>query len=564
MPTAPFDKSRFNTLFQQMISEMTALDHTNVPKIEEIVREFCKMFRLCKGITYLYENPEREARGEAEVQCCFDTGEEGVPVISHRVLTNVMTIAHMTVYMTPDQPPLTEEEYQHCDLVMRTVVSFMSRNRMRNLVEKLAYTDDVGYPNIRRLMSAIMQKYGNRPLKDVAAVNYNLRHFSLVNQQIGRKAGDEVMRNHFRTVCSIAGEDSVCTRLGGDNFVAIFRKEQLDEMLGFLSEGSVPYGTDGETVTLACSVGAYCYPDGTIIRVPSDIMEKIVSAFRVAQSGGKEHVVFYDNRIHERKERVMRIQQLFPEALRKEEFHVFYQPKVNIETGELFGAEALCRWFHGDKMITPGEFIPVLEQTTDICKLDFLMLELVCRDIMRWKREGRQLVRISVNLSRKHMMDSNLTQSIMQIIDCYQVPHDLIEIELTETTTDVEFRDLKRVVNSLQSEGIITSVDDFGVGYSSLTLLRAIPWNVLKIDRSFLPLDDEASDSPSSTMFRHVVSMAKALGIECITEGVETRRQVEILRENGCTHAQGFYFDKPLPVEAFEQRLDRPGYPIAT
>ncbi len=160
------------------------------------------------------------------------------------------------------------------------------------------------------------------------------------------------------------------------------------------------------------------------------------------------------------------------------------------------------------------------------------------------------------------MIDVDLLQHILEIINRHNVPHEFIEIELTETTTDVEFRDLKRIVSGLQQEGIYTSVDDFGMGYSSLNLIRDIPWNVLKIDRSFLPLDGENADSTRSVMFKSVVSMAKELGLECIAEGVETKKQVEVMLDNDCLIAQGFFFDKPLPLEEFEKRLSHKNYDI--
>jgi EAL domain-containing protein (putative c-di-GMP-specific phosphodiesterase class I) len=222
----------------------------------------------------------------------------------------------------------------------------------------------------------------------------------------------------------------------------------------------------------------------------------------------------------------------------------------------------LCRWIRDGEVISPADFIPVLEETNDICKLDFYMLDKVCQDIRKWLDQGRRVVRVSVNLSRKHIMDSRLLDNIIGIIDRNNVPHEYIEIELTETNTDVGFRDLKLVVSGLQSAHIYTSVDDFGMGYSSLNLLRVIPWNVLKVDRSFLPLDDEDADSIRSIMFKHVVTMAKELGLECIVEGVETPAQLCTLRENNCDLAQGYLFDKPLPVDEFVTRLDKRLYEL--
>ena len=191
------------------------------------------------------------------------------------------------------------------------------------------------------------------------------------------------------------------------------------------------------------------------------------------------------------------------------------------------------------------------------------MIDSVCADIRRWLDNGFEPVRVSVNLSRKHLVNTDLLSDIFSIIDRNNVPHDYIEIELTETTTDVEFRVLKEVVSGLQANGICTSVDDFGMGYSSLNLIREIPWNVLKIDRCFLPADDESEESITSLMYRHVVAMALDMGLECITEGVETAKQIKILRGNHCLFAQGFIFDKPLPKEQFEELLGTHRYDIS-
>ena len=191
------------------------------------------------------------------------------------------------------------------------------------------------------------------------------------------------------------------------------------------------------------------------------------------------------------------------------------------------------------------------------------MLEQVCGHLRKWLDGGKKPGRISVNFSRRHMTNAQLVDDIIEIIDRYNVPHKYIEIELTETTTDVEFKDLKRVVENLQEHGIGTSVDDFGMGYSSLNLIRVVPWNVLKVDRIFVPMDNESKDSIRSVMFKYVIAMAKELGLECIIEGVETRAQLEMLRDIGCEEVQGYLFDKPLPLDEFEKRLDMERYDIS-
>jgi len=303
-------------------------------------------------------------------------------------------------------------------------------------------------------------------------------------------------------------------------------------------------------------------PDGFTVNSPDDIMTKIMSSFHVAKTGDQGDIVFYSEMLMSAREKANRIMKMFPIALKDEEFHVYYQPKVNLVTGEICGAEALCRWFHEGKIVPPTEFIPILEECDDICKLDFHILDQVCRHIRKWLDEGRRAVRVSVNLSRRHIVNPELAKTLIDIIDRNGVPHEYIEIELTETTTDVGFRDLKRVVEELQKKHICTSVDDFGMGYSSLNLIRVIPWDVLKIDKNFLPLDEEADDSVRSIMCKYVIAMAKDMGLECIVEGVETPAQLKRLRENGCDEAQGYLFDKPMPLEEFEKRLDMVKYEI--
>ncbi len=553
---------RFYELLEQLVTAMTDYDIVDISHIESLLIEISSMFRLSKAVTHVYRNPKEEKRGNGETLCCYDTGREGEPILTFRVVTSVMSIVTMTAYMSPDTEPLTESERQKVELCMRTTISFISNRRLRDIVYELAFFDDSGYPNLRSLNNYLAEMIETGGYRGKAAIRYNLRHFTIVNQEIGRPAGDIAIRNHFNAVKGMIGKSGKLFRLGGDNFIAICKQDKLEKLLSYLNEANVIYSTDGNScVHISTSAGYFVIPDDFTVRAPGDIMERIITAFQYAQSGGNGHIVRHTDELVRKKSKSMRVQQNFPDALRNEEFHVFYQPKVNINTGELCGAEALCRWFRNGSIVPPNDFIPVLEETNDICKLDLYMLEHVCQDIRRWLDSGFNVVRVSVNLSRKHMMNANLLQAIIEIIDRYSIPHEYIEIELTETTTDVEFRDLKRVVGGLQQAGIRTSVDDFGMGYSSLNLIREIPWDVLKIDRSFLPVEGDGTESTRSIMFKHVVAMAKNMGLECIAEGVETQDQLDILRENRCDLAQGFLFDPPLPVDKFEQRMKIMTYP---
>ncbi|MBR4627462.1 MAG: GGDEF domain-containing protein [Ruminococcus sp.] len=553
--------ARYFSLLEELLDELTKQENYDTDVICEILSRICILFRICRGQTEFYQNTAREKLGHGEIRKCYDTGEECEPVLIRRIVTPSKAVVKICVYMTKGTEPLNEVERKRVLNVMLVIMSFVSRIRLQNVVERFAYYDEAGYPNIRAFMRQLETVYQNCRLVGFTAVHFNLRRFTLINQEIGRAAGDIAMRGYISMIEKIVGESGIVCRLGGDNFVSLFENRFTDEMVAAFKGCPVVYEEASEKrIKVSASAGIFCVPEGFVFNHPGDVMSIITYTSNIAKNGGKDSIIFFNESYVAEKEKAMHIQQAFPEAVRNEEFKVFYQPKIDVMTGELSGAEALCRWLRDGRIVPPAEFIPILEQNTDICKLDFYMLEHVCADIRRWLDEGRNVVRVSVNLSRKHMMDVDLLQHLLSIIDSYNVPHEYIEIELTETVADVEFRELKRTVKGLQQEGVFTSVDDFGMGYSSLNLLREMPWNVLKVDKSFLP--EDASDKKRLVMFRYVVALANELGLECIAEGVETKEQLDILRENNCLHAQGYFFDKPLPVADFEARLDVHRYTI--
>jgi EAL domain-containing protein (putative c-di-GMP-specific phosphodiesterase class I) len=402
---------------------------------------------------------------------------------------------------------------------------------------------------------------GEGRLPQMNAMHLNLKRFGLVNQQIGRERGDLVMRRFYEGLQEIIGDGGWLARMGGDSFMLLADKQLTGDILQYLAGTPVVYDDrTGEKILISATVGVFDIPEGFMLRSESDIMDPTVSSSQAAKNSSTADVVYFDREMILKKQHMMEIQKAFADAIENREFVVYYQPKITIDGKQLGGAEALCRWKRCGRIIPPLDFIPILETGMEICTLDFYVLDMVCRDVRRWMDEGKPVVCISVNFSRRHMADVQLLEHIIEIVDRHHVPHEYIEIELTETTTDVEFEDLKRVVAGLQREGFCTSVDDFGIGYSSLKLIKEVPWNILKIDRSFLPETDESTQSRRSVMFRHLIAMAQELGLKCISEGVETAEQVRLLCDNHCEMAQGFYFDKPLPVEEFEKRLDHSHY----
>lgn len=553
----------FHALFEKMLKELNSMKKIDFSSVSFELESICDMFRISKIATKTYQNAKLEELGKADVIISYDSGEEGTVALSTRIVTDMLSIITCEVHLRNGAEPWSSEEAETVSFFLDTVTVYVSRNRIQEAAKRFAFFDDDGYHNFRYFVRYLQRADIEGKLTGRAALHFNLRHFALVNKQIGRSLGSMVMHSFFSALEEMISEKGAICRIGGDNFAIICDRECLNDVLGYLSGAAVVYDVhSGDRIMVSASVGVFLIPDDFVMEDVGDILDKIIAASTAAKVNGKQNIVFFSNEMLAEKDKVMRIQHLFPKAIEKEEYHVFYQPKVNINTGEIVGAEALCRWFRDGKIVPPLEFIPILEQGLEICKLDFYMLDHVCRDIRRWLDEGRKVVRVSVNLSRKHMVDIDLLEHLLEIVDRNNVPHEYVEIELTETTTDVEFRDLKRVVNGLRQAGICTSVDDFGMGYSSLNLIKEIPWDVMKVDKNFLPEDENSEGGIKDVMFHYVVGMARAMGLECIAEGVETQAQVRVLRNNKCDLAQGFLYDKPLPVDEFEKRLDIGRYEV--
>ena len=249
--------------------------------------------------------------------------------------------------------------------------------------------------------------------------------------------------------------------------------------------------------------------------------------------------------------------------IEKGSFMVYYQPKVDIRTGQIVGTEALARWIHNGEVIQPFRFIPTMERNGFIIHLDLYILKRVCEAINEWIEKGYKLVPISVNISRNDISGVGhdprmLAERIIRIIKEYDIDPKYIIIEVTETTEASEQKDLYDFIKNMSEAGIATSIDDFGTGCSTLSVLRDFPVNEIKIDRSFI--NHEAFSTQDQIIIKSIIQMARQLNLNVITEGVETEEQARFLLELGCNHAQGYLYDKPLEQSAFESRLSVGGY----
>ncbi|MCR5517744.1 MAG: GGDEF domain-containing phosphodiesterase [Lachnospiraceae bacterium] len=547
-------------LLEEFLIKLNELDSHETERMTDVLGGICRYLGISLFCMNVYDNAGAEKRGDGRSLKYYDSKAESEQVLAIREDLDVIGVYVCHIYCETGRT-LDKKAQKRARYIALTVMSYVSRKLFKDKASRLTYMDADGYYNLPYYRKKLHDYADEGKLSGKVGAYINLKHFSVVNRKVGRDNGDMVMRNYIKCLADTCGEDGIVARFGRDRFFLLFDSEDLDAVLEVLSGKEVSCESFFEgKIFVSASAGIYVLPKKYTLNHSADVIDKLVMALNAARTTKRKDLVFYNENMEFVRERSSLLYQLFPSALANEEFCVYYQPKVDVNRGRLVGAEALCRWSREGEIISPEEFIPLLEQDTSICKLDFYMLDRVCRDMSLWMEQGIEPVRVSVNMSRKHVLDSAFLRGILDTVDAYEIPHELIEIEFTETTTDAEFKDLKRIVAELQREDICVAVDDFGMGYSSLTLIKDIPWNVIKVDKSFLPVDEEKDDTVRSVMFRYVVAMIRSMAVECIVEGVETKEQVEKLKANDCILAQGYFYDKPLMKNEFEKRLVKKVY----
>lgn len=394
----------------------------------------------------------------------------------------------------------------------------------------------------------------NQTIERYTAMAVNLSDFTNLNLLIGSSNCDTVLIRFMDWLKAELDPDEVVSRISGDQFALLIHQDHEDMILAKLNSSEIRYGKQpGDVVQVSAEAGIYRISGQ--VESYHNIIQAISNALNVAKNSVQIQFSYYDPLSADATEKKKFYEEAFEKALVNEDIHVFFQPKVSLKDYELIGAEALSRWIVDGEVVPPDSFIPILEETTRICELDFYVLEHVCRSIQSWIQHGVKPVKVSVNFSRRHLSNKNLVSDIVRVLDKYEVPHQYIEVELTETTIDADYAALKQIVYGLRDCGIESSVDDFGMGYSSLSLIRDVPFKVLKIDKSFLGDKNMESDERQRAMMKHVISMANDMGMECIAEGVESMEHVQLLKESKCYMAQGFLFNRPIPQEEFEEIL---------
>ncbi|MGN1120448.1 MAG: putative bifunctional diguanylate cyclase/phosphodiesterase, partial [Oscillospiraceae bacterium] len=343
----------------------------------------------------------------------------------------------------------------------------------------------------------------------------------------------------------------VCARVEKAEFVLVLRGKDEEELRTRVYELTAKINSGVDAHHLTWHAGIYCPK-----RTETDIVRgyHYAAAARATIDGQDSTGVaiftqsMLDEQIWEHK-----VEERMEQALADEEFEVYLQPKYNPVTSELSGAEALIRWISPtDGFISPGRFIPIFEKNGFITKIDDYMISHAAAQQAKWIAEGKTVVPVSVNVSRAHFAQPNLAEHIRSLVDRYGIPHNVIEIELTESAFFDDKAALLSTVNRLKEYGFEISMDDFGAGYSSLNSLKDLPLDVLKLDAEFFRGEEDAERG--KLVVSEAIKLAKSLDMRVVAEGVEKKEQVDFLAGQGCDMIQGFFFAKPMPIDEFEKK----------
>lgn len=435
---------------------------------------------------------------------------------------------------------------------MHVEMQKVQENHIEELTRMAYYDELTKIPKVCKLKGDMKSIIENNPDTDFMVIKFDIRKFKLINEKAGFATGDTILQAIATTIPALLNEEyAFFARESADKFV-IFDKYTSREsaealrltIMTALREEIAKY----VRVTIDFHFSLHIISAGNTDI--ANILENLNIAHREARDHYHDYIVEYNDdlkkHIHDESDMESRMVQ----ALADNEFFVFLQPKVQLHGEKVVGAEALVRWqAHGKAMFFPNDFIPLFEKNGFVTLIDMYMLEQSCEIIKRWIADGKTPIPISINFSRLHLNNSNFVFDVNALVEKYDIPRKYIEIELTESTAFDNESILQDVLTKLHGYGFTVSMDDFGAGYSSLGLLKSLPVDVIKIDRSFFVENDD--ERRSNIVIGSMISMAHQLGIHTVAEGVETQEQVDLLRGLGCKTVQGYFYARPMPHQRF-------------
>jgi diguanylate cyclase (GGDEF)-like protein/PAS domain S-box-containing protein len=409
-----------------------------------------------------------------------------------------------------------------------------------------------------RLHQAIIQ--ARRGGGVVALMFIDLDRFKTVNDSFGRVIGDALLKQVAERLRNCLRDTDTVARLGGDEFIIMIPDAATAQVVGevaqrVLSEFSRPFSDRDQEMYVSASIGISLFPrDGTD---PDELVKHADRAMYSAKDSGRNmYRYFTEDLNHEVREKVM-LESGLRRAIDRGELRLFYQPTIDLHTKQVIGAESLVRWQHPTLgLIFPGKFIPVAEESDLIFRLGEWVLRAACKQLHDWQQQGFALP-VAVNVSARQFRDPKLADLVVEVMSDSRVDPHLVQIELTETAIMQDAHASVMTLERLKSRGVSISIDDFGIGYSSLSYLKRLPLDTLKIDQSFVR--DIATDNNDAAIVRAIIGLARSLGIKVLAEGVEDDTQLSFLNNYGCNYGQGFLFGRPVVPEVFVELVRKQG-----
>ena len=425
---------------------------------------------------------------------------------------------------------------------------------MAKPLERLRYLADydvlTGIYNKNKFMEITREMLDENTDEKMAFVRLDIDRFQLINSFYGTGVGDEVLKFVAESIINYVKKYDKVTygRMEADVFAICLSYEEVCNALEHIYAIRNHFKNYPLEFDLMPAFGIYVIEDKDL---PVELMlDRAKLAAKTIKGQYLKNYAFYTDDIGAALEEEQQIVNEMVHALETEQFAVYFQPKYNVKSRQPVGAEALVRWEHPEKgMISPGKFIPIFEKNGFITKLDYFVWNRVCFMLRGWIDEGEKPNPISVNVSRVNLFNPNIVRIICELVDSYEIPRELVQLELTESAYADLTLAMKEKVQKLREEGFLVLMDDFGSGYSSLNVLKDIEVDVLKIDMRFFESTDVGGRGEN--IVASVVRMAKWLDIPTIAEGVEKEEQVEFLKNIGCEYVQGYYFAKPMPAYAY-------------
>ncbi|KHE72793.1 EAL domain-containing protein [Halobacillus sp. BBL2006] len=438
-----------------------------------------------------------------------------------------------------------------------------SRKQMEEKIRYHAYYDSItNIPNRVLFQDRLVQAltYSEIHNRALAILFLDLDRFKKINDTFGHGFGDSVLKEVAHRLESVIPKEATVSRQGGDEFIILLPSVDGEEEATFcarqiLDKFAVPFMIHDHEISIKTSIGISLYPDNGVT-AETLVKHADVAMYKAKELTGNQYQVYTPD-IENRSIEVIRLENDLYKALDQgNEFTLYYQPKIDVRNHKVIGAEALIRWNHPTLgLLSPTRFIPLAEETGLITKLGEWVLEQSCRQMKQWYDEGLTDLVISANLSPQQFKQDDLTHIIRSILEETELPPENLELELTENLIIHNTEKTLSMIQALKKLGVKISIDDFGTGFSSLGYLKDFPVDTLKIDKTFI--DDITINANNAAITNTIITLASSLQLDVIAEGVETKKQVEFLEQNGCYLIQGFYFSRPIEPEQFLQRYGK-------